>query len=78
MRFPSKEIVENLRKKYPVGTRVELIFMDDIQAPPIGTKGTVRGVDDIGSIMVSWDNGSSLSLAYGVDSCRRILDESDD
>lgn len=52
MRFPSKEIVENLRKKYPVGTRVELIFMDDIQAPAVGTKGTVRGVDDIGSIMV--------------------------
>ncbi|MGG6831950.1 UNVERIFIED_CONTAM: DUF4314 domain-containing protein [Streptococcus canis] len=78
MRFPSKEIVENLRKKYPVGTRVELIFMDDIQAPAVGTKGTVRGVDDIGSIMVFWDNGSSLSLAYGVDSCRRILDESDD
>lgn len=78
MRFPSKEVVEELRKKYPVGTRVELILMEDIQAPPIGTKGTVRGVDDIGSIMVSWDNGSSLSLAYGVDSCRRILDESDD
>lgn len=78
MRFPSKEIVENLRKKYPAGTRVELIFMDDIQAPAVGTKGTVRGVDDIGSIMVFWDNGSGLSLAYGVDSCRRILDASDD
>ena len=49
--------------------------MDDIQAPPVGTKGTVRGVDDIGSIMVSWDNGSSLSVAYGEDSCRRISDE---
>ena len=42
--------------------------MDDIQAPPAGTKGTVRGVDDIGSIMVSWDNGSSLSVAYSEDS----------
>ena len=49
--------------------------MEDIQAPPIGTKGTVRGVDDIGSIMVSWDNGSSLSVAYGEDSCRRVSDE---
>ena len=62
MRFPSREIVE-------------LVFMDDIQAPPAGTKGTVRGVDDIGSNMVSWDNGSSLSVAYGEDSCRRISDE---
>lgn len=75
MRFPSREVVERLRKKYPVGTRVELVFMEDIQAPPIGTKGTVRGVDDIGSIMVSWDNGSSLSVAYGEDSYRRVSDE---
>ncbi|HEN0367635.1 TPA: DUF4314 domain-containing protein [Streptococcus agalactiae] len=78
MRFPSKEIVAKLRKKYPIGTRVELIFMDDVQAPPIGTKGTVRGVDDIGSIMVSWDNGSSLSLAYGVDTFRECDDEFED
>lgn len=75
MRFPSREVVEELRKKYPVGTRVELVSMDDIQAPPIGKKGTVRGVDDIGSIMVSWDNGSSLSVAYGEDYCRRVSDE---
>lgn len=75
MRFPSREVVEELRKKYPVGTRVELVSMDDIQAPSIGKKGTVRGVDDIGSIMVSWDNGSSLSVAYGEDYCRRVSDE---
>ena len=54
MRFPSREIVESIRKEYPVGTRVELVHMDDFQAPPIGTKGTVRGVDDTGSIMVAW------------------------
>ena len=52
MRFPSKEIVEMVRKQYPIGTRVELTKMDDIQAPPIGTKGTVIGVDDTASIMV--------------------------
>jgi hypothetical protein len=46
--------------------------MDDIQAPPIGTKGTVTGVDDIGSIMVSWDNGSTLHVVYGEDICRKI------
>ena len=71
MRFPSKETVERIRKKYPVGARVELVQMDDPQAPPVGTKGTVRGVDDIGSIMVAWDNGSGLSVAYGEDICRR-------
>lgn len=72
MRFPSKEVIEQLRKEYPVGCRVELVRMDDVQAPPIGTLGTVRGVDDIGSIMVAWDTGSGLSVAYGEDICRKI------
>ena len=72
MRFPSKELVESLRKRYPVGCRVELVRMDDPQAPPVGTKGTVRGVDDIGSIMVSWDTGCGLSVAYGEDTCKVV------
>ncbi|OQB53207.1 MAG: hypothetical protein BWX97_00838 [Firmicutes bacterium ADurb.Bin146] len=67
----AREVVERLKKQYPAGSRVELLQMDDVQAPPIGTKGTVIGVDDIGSIMVRWDNGSGLSVAYGEDSCRR-------
>lgn len=46
MFFPSRDIVERVKKEYPAGTRVELVRMDDFQAPPIGTKGTVRGVDD--------------------------------
>ena len=46
--------------------------MDDVQAPPIGTLGTVIGVDDTGSIMVSWDNGSSLNVVYDVDKCIKI------
>lgn len=72
MRFPSKEIIESIRKQYPTGTRVELIQMDDVQAPPIGTQGTVWGVDDTGSIMVNWDNGSSLNVIYGIDRCRKL------
>ena len=59
----SRETVERLRQEYPVGCRVELVRMDDVQAPPVGTRGTVRGVDDIGSIMVAWDNGCGLSVA---------------
>lgn len=68
-------ILKMLKERYPVGARVELIAMDDPQAPPIGTKGTVRGVDAIGSIMVAWDNGSNLSVAYGADSCRVVKDD---
>lgn len=58
---------EELLKKYPVGSRVRLLKMDDIQAPPIGTLGTVKGVDDILSILISWDNGSGLNVVYGED-----------
>ena len=57
-----------LREIYKPGTRVQLVSMDDPQSPPVGTQGTVHSVDDIGSVMVHWDNNSSLSLLYGVDS----------
>lgn len=70
--FVKREIVERLRKQYPVGTRIELVRMNDEQAPPIGTLGTVTGVDDIGSIMVSWDNGGRLNVVYGADYCQKI------
>lgn len=72
MRLPRRETIEMLRRQYPAGCRVELTQMKDPQAPPVGTLGTVIGIDDIGSIMVAWDNGSSLSVAYGVDHCRRV------
>lgn len=73
--FPSRETVERIRKQYPVGCRVELLRMDDVQAPPIGTKGTVRYVDDLGSLGVAWDNGSSLQVVCGEDLCRRCDDD---
>lgn len=72
MNFPKAEIIEQLRREFPEGTRVKLLKMDDTQAPPIGTLGTVYGVDDMGSIMVKWDNGCGLSVAYGVDKCRKV------
>jgi hypothetical protein len=74
MRVPSREIINHLRECYPKGIRVELVQMDDPQAPPVGTLGTVIGVDDIGSIMVKWDNGSGLSVAYGIDCCRKVVE----
>ena len=72
MRLPRRETVERLRQEYPVGCRVELLRMDDPQAPAIGTRGTVRGVDDTGSIMVAWDGGGTLHVLFGVDECRII------
>ena len=66
------EIAEKLRKQYPAGTRVELVQMDDTQAPPAGTRGTVQGVDDMASLLVDWDTGSSLSVLYDVDKVIKV------
>lgn len=45
--------------------------MDDAQAPPVGTKGSVKGVDDTGSLLMRWDNGSGLNVVYGEDLVRK-------
>lgn len=72
MRFPNREIVERVRQEYPAGTRVELIQMEDVQAPPEGTRGTVLAVDDTASLIMQWDNGSRLNVIYGVDYVRKV------
>ena len=71
----SKGTVEALRSEFPQGTRVELVWMEDFQAPPIGTRGTVMHVDDIGTIHVRWDNGSGLGVVYGEDKCRKVVEQ---
>ncbi len=69
-----KDFVASLRERYPVGLRVELVEMDDPYNRKLipGSKGTVMGVDDMGTIHVRWDCGSSLGVVYGVDSVRAI------
>lgn len=74
MRFPNKDTVERIRRDYPAGTRVELARMDDAQAPLAGTLGTVLGVDDTGSLLMRWDNGSGLNVVYGEDIVRKVGD----
>lgn len=72
MRFPNKETVERLRREFPTGTRVQLVKMDDVQAPPVGTLGTVQGVDDTGSLLMRWDTGSGLNVVYGEDVVKKL------
>lgn len=69
----SKSTLNRLKEIYPTGTRVELVYMDDpyTKLTP-GLKGTVKVIDDIGTIFVAWDNGSGLGVAYGVDRIRKI------
>ena len=63
-----EEMVKNLRREYPEGTRVKLIRMfDDPRPVASGTLGTVRYVDDAGTIHVNWDNGRTLGVVYGED-----------
>lgn len=71
--WSTRTYVERLKKEYPPGTRVELIEMRDLyrHLEP-GELGTVRCVDDIGTIQVGWDCGSSLGIAYGEDKCRKV------
>lgn len=71
MKMISENELAALRAEYPVGTEVILDEMDDIQAPPVGTIGVVKHVDDIGTIHVRWKNGSSLGIAYGKDKCHK-------
>ena len=72
MRFPNKETVERIRREYSAGARVELVRMEDVQAPPVGTKGTVLGVDDTGSLLMRWDTGSGLNVVYGEDIVKKL------
>ena len=73
MKLANRAQVERLRLHYPIGIRVELVKMDDVQAPPVGTRGTVLCVDDTGSLIVDWDgNNGSLHVVYGVDIVRKI------
>ncbi|MFU2163791.1 DUF4314 domain-containing protein [Streptococcus pluranimalium] len=61
------KIFNNLKTIYPVGTKVRLVKLDDPHPVPKGTLGTVIGVDDIGSLLVKWENGSCLNVLYGID-----------
>ena len=70
----SPDALHALRSQFTPDTRVELLQMEDIQAPPVGTKGTVIGIDDTGSLMVRWDNGSGLNVLYGIDRCQIVAE----
>ena len=66
--FPSEAEVNAIRNRYPAGTRVQLIYMNDARAVEPGTEGTVDHVDDAGTVHVKWDNGRRLGLIVGEDS----------
>jgi hypothetical protein len=74
MRMISEKELTALWEEFPQDSRIELVQMNDIQAPPAGTKGTVYGVDDTGSLLVHWDNGSGLNVIYGEDIVKKVAE----
>lgn len=67
--------IKQLKQQYQKGMRVECIDMQDAQAVPTGTQGTIQFVDDMGTIHVSWDNAQSLGLIPGEDSFKIVQQE---
>lgn len=64
--------IKQLKQRYPEGTEIVCIRMDDPQAVPEGTKGIVANVDDIGTIRVKWATGSTLGLIPGHDIFKKV------
>lgn len=77
MAYPTEAEVEQLRKEFPVGTRVELVRMDNEPNPDIypGMRGTVENIDDAGNIKVRWSYGGCVRVIYGEDECRKLTPE---
>jgi len=72
----ARRTAERMKEQYPVGTRIYLNSMGDDPRPlPAGSRGTVRNVDDMGTVHIDWDNGRSLGLVPGEDSFRKLTEE---
>lgn len=72
----SPDKLADLRSRYPGGSRVKLVCMNDpYRNLKAGSMGTVSHVDDIGTIHIAWDCGSTLGVVYGVDSCAVVNTE---
>ena len=72
MKYPNKDYIEHLCRKYPPGTRLQLSCMEDDFPVPPGSMGTVEFIDDMGQIHVDWDCVCSLAIIPGVDAFSRL------
>ena len=51
-----RKIVEQVKREYPAGTWVKLVKLGDGPSSP--AYGTVRGVYDMGNLLMSWDSNA--------------------
>jgi len=71
-----RRFAQRMKENYPPGTRIMLLQMGDDPRPiEPNTRGTVKAVDDIGTLHCAFDNGRSLGIVPGEDSFRRLTDE---
>ena len=71
--WPSAKEVEQIKRDYPIGTRIKLEHMNDSMHPvPDGVRGSVRFIDDAGQLHMDWDNGRSLAVIPNVDKFRKL------
>lgn len=71
-----RRFAQRMKDNYPPGTRIILLQMGDDPRPiEPNTRGTVKAVDDIGTLHCAFDNGRSLGIVPGEDSFRRLTDE---
>ena len=62
-----------VKEEYPAGTRILLVHMDDDpHRIPDNTRGTVKGVDDIGTVHVLFDNRRNMGVIPGIDDFRKL------
>lgn len=71
-----QKTAQRIKEDYPPGTRIEMVHMNDPYSPiQAGTRGTVRFVDDIGTIFPDWDDGRRLGVCLSEDSIRKLSTE---
>lgn len=69
---------EEIQNKYPKGTIIKCISMDDPRPVPTNTIGVVEYVDDACQIHVCWNTGSGLALIPGWDEFEIVEPQSDE
>ena len=71
----NRRMAERYKESYPPGTRIMLLQMGDDPHPvEPNTRGTVKFVDDMGTLHCDFDNGRQLGLVPGEDSFRRLTE----
>ena len=72
----NKRTAERYKESYSPGTRIMLLQMGNDPCPiESDTRGTVRFVDDMGTLRCYFDNGRQLGIVPGEDSFRRLTEQ---